>query len=43
MELIILFDDNNDFDMHQIFKEKLGRSSQLPMSIRILDTEKAKL
>ena len=43
MECIILCDDNNDYKMPHISKEKLERSGQLCMSIKILDKVKAKL
>ena len=43
MECIILCDGNNDYKMPHISKEKLERSGQLPMSIKILDEIKAKL
>ena len=43
MECIILCDGNNDYKMPHISKEKLERTGQLPMSIKILDEIKAKL
>ena len=43
MEYIILCDGNNDYKMPHISKEKLERTGQLPMSIKILEKVKAKL
>ena len=43
MECIILCDGNNDYKMPHISEEKLERTGQLPMSIKILDEIKAKL
>ena len=42
MEYIILCDGDNDYKMPHMSKEKLERSGQFPMSIKILEKVKAK-
>ena len=43
VECIILCDGNNNYKTPHMSKEKLERTGQLPMSIKILDEVKAKV